>query len=92
MPTTKSTSAAISANDELLRALSAMEHQNVRLQRTLSKIFAKAAEPLLKVHRSAAQEVLSPNRGGTMALHSPAQRSLLRIRPIPGTPQHLRVW
>ena len=54
-PTMTTTSCAIMANDEMLRALRAMELQNARLSQEISNEFAKAGKPLLDVHRGAAR-------------------------------------
>ena len=62
-PTTTTTSCAIMANEKLLRALKAMEHQNARLAHELWKVFPQALKPLLDVHRGAAQQLLGPSFG-----------------------------
>ena len=55
MHTTMTTSGAITADDELLRTLRAMEQENSRLPLEISKIFARVMKPFLDVHRRAAQ-------------------------------------
>ena len=66
-PTATTTSCAITANDELLRALRAVEQENARFPHTLSRVFVKEVESLLKVHRSAPQQALGPSFGAAKA-------------------------
>ena len=58
-PTRKTTSSAISANEELHRGLRASEQLNARVSKELFKMFPKAVDRFLQVHRRAAQKALA---------------------------------
>ena len=76
-PTTTTTSCAITANDELIRTLRSIVHQNRRLPLEISKMFVDTVKPLLGVHRTAADKALGLNSGPakTRPLPLPAQPS-----------------
>ena len=62
---------ALTANEELLRALTSMEQQNDRLLHELSKVLPKAVNALLEVHRCAGQQAVRPSFGVPKAEHLP---------------------
>ena len=62
-PTSTTTSCSITAHEELLQTLRAIEQRNAQLPHEMSKAFAEAVKPLLDVLRSAAQQALGPSLG-----------------------------
>ena len=74
-PTVTTNTCAISLNAELLRALRATEHGKARLPQALSRVFAKAVEPMLEVHRSVQQQPWTPGSSATKPLASLTQAS-----------------
>ena len=73
-PTTSLTTCALSLNEELIRTLREVAHQNAQFPQHRSRVFAKAVRPLLDVHRTAAQKALGPSSGPALG-HSPTSSS-----------------
>ena len=69
------TTCAITANDELLRALRAIPQQNSRHPQEISKVFVKEVNPLLDLHRGLAQQARGPCFGAE------------QVRPLPPAAQ-----
>ena len=75
-PPPRATLCAITAKDELLRALRAMEQQNAMVAQELSKVFAIALKPLLDVLPCGAPQIMRPDFGVAKAQPLPRQRKL----------------
>ena len=74
-PTRPATTVAISANEKLLRALSAVETLKAPLPIKGSNVFAKVVQPLRPMQQSLRQHAFVPDLGTAMALPSEAQVS-----------------
>ena len=74
-PTITRPTVAPSTSDELLGKWRGMDELNARLAHPVSKLFAKAVEPFLQVHRWTAKQGLCPELGALMSVRSAAQTS-----------------
>ena len=69
------TTYSLSAHDQLLQTLKAMVLQHAELPRQLSKEFAKVIQPLLDLHRSAANGAMGPSSGPAKSLLPPMSKA-----------------